>query len=707
MSSARLLTPVIGAGLLLSGLPAFADNYVAGANYSNGQVYALCFDDAAGTATRSTWQADGGTKPSSLVFYTGNSDELGKEQLQLLVADSSGEILRFLWGEAYTVGEEPQKDCNAIEITPTVSVYDKNLAVGPDAPDGLSVTSDQQLISVSANGGSASSEIWRFDMSTSPADTASAVTPVPVLTNLPYTDIVESLVLPSNTTSTDLHGDLLVVTNTPSAILRVDSACIAKGAGPCTGYDDFIGGGSNVSLPAEPAGIALLPSPYQDKLLVSTRDGSIAVYDLSSGSAVLEDPALITNLGQGKFKIKTARKVAVQDEQSSRLVSFAANVYVAGRNNGSIIQTTLEVSNGVVSLAAGPSLEVNIGIEHPRGLATTSDDFIRISTCTVDCPDQVVVDISTVIEHSFDVSATTGEPITGYIGETYDVLKDPRPQCVGSSASADPGLLYIFEGQVYTYNPGANSVVIPSHLCGSPADDPHLLLIRTVSNIDPTKIELNHRAYDTDLDNDGVKDLDCFAGDLNNLPAVGWAPIPETGEDTIVEGQQIIDMITGCGSLRMKTRTLSYFVMGLRNQVFASSSKGKPGKATKTYFGTIINSEYDYLVQTLQEAAMTTSCVGDPVLLSEIYDTITGIQTDIGKGRYRKLDADTLALFAQLRDNDNNLMLAPKFQGCPKNFIGDVESRMSHLYFSTATKLLDKTWTPGCSEENLIELCLQ
>ncbi|RDV28894.1 hypothetical protein DXV75_00020 [Alteromonas aestuariivivens] len=709
---------VVWASLLVLVSPlAFSDNYVAGANYSNGQVYALCFDQDTGTAIRSTTSADGGTKPASLTFFTGNSNELGKDQLQLFVADESGQIRRFLWGEEFTVGEEPQKDCSTIVIEPTVQLYSKNDGTGPTAPNGLVVAPEQQLVTLSSANGGTESSIWRFDLQQSPVTAPQSLLPELVIAALPFGELNESLVLPQNMASTALHSDLLVATTSPAAIIKIDSKCLAPGASPCgtADWQELIGGSGSVPLAADPAGIALLPSPHQDILLVSTRSGDVAVYNLSSGQAVLDNPALISGLGQGKFKIKTARKVDIDIEQNSRVITFAANLYVAGRNNGSVVQIGLEMVEGNLELSSDPVLTVNQGIEHPRGLATTSEDFIRIFGCTENCPDEILVDISTVIEHSFDVSAQTGEPISGYIGETVEVFKDERPACQGLNSTAAPQPLYIWNNQLYTYDPDpvtptdpvSTSVMIPSQYCGSPANDPHILLIRTISNIDPTLTDIKHRAYDTDLDEDGVADLDCTSGDASQFPAVGWAPIPETNDPPIVEGQTMIDVITGCGSLRLRTRTMSYFIPNLRVRPVASATKGKgkPGKQNFTSFGPILIAEYDGLQRTLEEANLTSGCIVSTPTLEEVYTSISDIQSDIERGRTRTLQSDTMALFEVLRNNE--LMISPKGLGCPLNYQGDVKSRITHLYFSTATKLLGQTWVEGCNEENLIELCLQ
>ncbi|GAB3025512.1 hypothetical protein [Bowmanella dokdonensis] len=719
-------------GSLLCSPQAGADSYVAGANYSNGQVYALCFDDESGTAVRSQLSADGGTKPVSLVFFTGKTDELGKEELQLLVADEAGEIRRFGWGETLTIGEEPQKDCNNVQISPRPSLYSKQQGPGPAAPNGLSVAPGDLLLVLNnpqgsgkgkgKKSGTPGGELWKFDL-LNPASQ-----PVKVLSALPHGRLEETLVLPSNLSAQALHDDLLIVANDPSVVKKVDRACYEHPTSGCGGAAvvDFIGGDSAAILTGEPAGITLLPSPNQDKLLLSSNDGSVALYDISSGQAVLEDETLISNLGAGKFKIKALRDLDSLSLNGRRVVSFQANLYVAGRNNGSVQQISLSLVNGNLVADTASILQVSDGIQHARALATTSEDFIRIAPCEVNCPDKLVVDIAYVIEHEFDTSAQTGEPVAGYIGETYQVLRDPRPACNSDFSTLQPGPLFIWKSQVYPYDPDpvtpldpdSTSVMIPGYLCGSPAHDPHILLVRTLSDIETRRSEIGHRTYDTDFDGDGLADLSCLSADRGQQPVVGWAPIPETGEDSIVEGQQIIDTVTGCGSVRIKTRELSYFVIGLRNHIVqggtALTHKTRQNNlqaaavSSETYqYSQRVNAEFKGLRDTLSEAVAELTCVANPLVAAQVDSDVADIQSDLLQQDYSLLESKTLNLLNQIRDNDNHLAVAAKGSGCSKNYLGDLNARATHVYFSLATKLLGKVWVPGCPESLPVEQCLQ
>lgn len=679
--------------------PALADSYVAGVNYANGQLYALCFDDENGTATRSKTLGDGGKRPVSMVFFSGKTDELGKDALQLLVADEAGQIKRFEWGEQLTIGVEPQKRCDVIEISASHTFYDKRDGKGPAAPNGLSVAPGDKLLALSPGKRNAG-ELWRFDL------LAPGQAPTRLLNNLPYGSLQETLVLPASMGNASLHEDVLIVANTPDAIVKVDRSCYASGQ--CTNqWSEFIGGSSGVPLPSTPTGIALLPEPHQDRLLVMTESGEVALYNLQGGAPVLEDPALLSGLGNGKFKIKTLRDIDVNQSRGSNQITFKAHLFVAGRNNGSVLQITLIEENDGIAVESPDFLEVNQGIQHPRALAVTSEDFIRIPACSDNCPQQIVVNISTVIEHRFDLSSQTGEPISGYLGETFQVFADPRPGCHRDFVNQVPGPLYIWQDNLYMQDPDpvtpsdpvSTSVMIPSHLCGSPDNDPHIMLVRTVSNIEVTRSEVEHRIFDTDFDNDGEADLDCYTYDKLRQPAAGWAPIPELSEDGIVEGRQVIDLATGCGSVRMKTRELSYFVLGLRNKI-------QPDTPAINQFAQILLREFQGLRQTLVEAQYAPACVGDLQAATQMENDILAIEGDLNNLTLGNLKSDMLSLLQRLRDNANFLNVAAKGQGCTQNSLGDLRSRMTHIYFNGATKLLGQVWAPDCPYEVNLEYCL-
>ena len=683
-----------------------ANSYVAGANYSNGQLYALCFNDLEpGQAPlRSTIDADAGVKPVSLAFYTGKTDELGKEELQLFAADEAGVIRRFSWGETTDVGTEPQKDCNDIIIEQTGILYDKNQGAGPQSPDGLVVLPGDKLLVLNSSNGSSASQIWLFDL-LQPNNP-----PQLLLDNIPHNTLAESTLIPSNANTIELQEDLLVVVNEPSAVLRIDKNCYQSGQCSASDISYFIG---EELISGTPSGIAFIPPPNQDKLIVSMSGGTIASYDVGSGQATVESAEFVTGLGAGKFKVKSLRDVNVNNVNNDEILSFEANIYIAGRNNGSVKEMKVTVQNGQLTLVSNQVQEINIGIEHPRGLATTSDDFIRIEACTSDCPDNIVVDISTVIQHSWDPNITTGEDLAGYIGESYHVLKDPRPACNANNQGAATQPLYISNDNVYMTEPSdANRVMIPAHLCGSPADDPHIILIRTVSDIDPQKTTIAHKAYNTDFNEDGVSDLDCYSSDREQQPALGWAPIPELAEDPIVEGQQIIDTATGCGSVRSATREWSYFVVGLRYQVFplpTSKSKKKSAKEYTAKFGEIISDELSGLANAINEANSIAACDVNSQAADDILAEIVLLQDNMASNLNNKtlndIEAGMLSVLNKLRDNDMYLSVADKSLSCNKNYQGTFKSRATHLYFSIATKMLEKTWLANCPSDAPVESC--
>ena len=647
----------------------------AGSNSSNGRIFGICFDDADGDGKpdpRTSASVDGGTSPVALAYYLDPTNIYGgnpENARKLFVADEKGAIRAFNWPSATSN--------DACDFSPSQDMrYEYNAAAsptGPASPNGLSVTRGKQLLVLDSKAGNFTSKLWRFDLRQGALDAPVLLDPAvsvtidgqPVAADL----LEEGLSLPG--------GDFLVASANPRAILKYDATCIA-GPGPCSATTLL--GPSN--LPGTPAGIALAPAPLTSKLLVSATNGTVEVFDLSGGDTPQrQSTPLISGLNQGRFKIKTLRTVSGDDYQL-----YAGDLYLAGRNNGQIIQMNILDQDGVLTAPRDEygnfvyqSLD---SVQFPVGLATTEVDTISGETCS----SPAGCNATAIMSHRI----ITNTPLPGALGEQYEVYAEPREACGGTLIPACPG-----EGEpgfapdcdnslsLQQLNPAYEDIRIPGNLCGAP----NIVVVDVDSNI-----AINSEVIEHTIEYSNISDnLSCQGNDRGLQPVVTWAT--KAGEDPVVEGQRVVDMTTGCGSVRAWTKDNSMYVLGMTySQADGIDSSGakKELRQLDALFATIVREEIANLRATLEEAKLSLagSCINDPE--DFLGASLTDLETRYDRGQYgfAQAIADEIAT----RIETNSAIIGPKNLTCSENYRGELQARSRHIWYNINSKVLGKTW---------------
>ncbi|MBB5210084.1 hypothetical protein [Microbulbifer hydrolyticus] len=672
---ARLILAPLSLLTALHSSIAVSATSVAGSNSSNGRVFGICFDDANGDGQpdpRTSASADGGTTPVALAFYLDPLSIYANDAAnarKLFVADEKGRIRALSWPSP--LGDDK---CNFTPVPDNHYQYDAATAsAGPANPNGLSVTRGRQLLVLDSKAGNVKSQLWRFDLAQGHLGTPLLLDEdVKVNVNgetVSSQFLEEGLSLP--------NGDFLVASSDPRAILRYKADCIA-GPGPCPA--ETLLGPDNLS--GTPAGIALAPAPLTSKLLVSATNGTVEVYDMTStGTPVRQANPLISGLNQGRFKIKTLRTVTGSEYQQ-----YAGDLYLAGRNNGQIIQLNILDQNG--ELAAPRDEYGNFvyqalsSVQFPVGLAATEVD----TASATECASATGCNITPAINHRI----VAEHPIAGDVGEQYEIYPDPRTICGGNvipacppagapdySASCDNSI------SLRQLNPAYEDVRIPGNLCGSP----NIAVVDVNSSIDITSEVIEHTVEYSNISDA----LDCHGSDRSRQPVVAWAT--KAGEDPVVEGQKTVDVTSGCGSVRAGTREYSYFVFGLRYlpDPYSDLSGSKKSERQLTdLFVDIVRQEITALRATFEEARLSSggSCVVDPDNL--LGTSLSDLETDFDRGQHRFAQEHAQS-FAGFIEADSSLV-SPKNLGCSENFRGELQTRAIHIWYNINSKVLDKPW---------------
>jgi hypothetical protein len=490
---------------------------VTAANASNDAIYSVAFSNGSGTTT--ILNTDGGSlhDVTSLVFFPNRASF----QLDLLVTDNQGGLILRYPGDFHA----------GTPTTGTVVFAGGN--TGPANPDGLSVDAADNLFVVNDKEGSTSiPQLWVL-----PSDNAGGFTS-PVLLdaaygsneNLQETLIVGTTIIPPGGTSPVLNpGDLLVLTNNPSTVLRY--AGNSYGNGPVTPSTPTTP--PLITLPAGtiPGGMAFWPP--DNSLLVTTSRGTILQYHLTPN----ETPATFASgLGNGKFKIKTGIQFGLP------------YAYVANNNGGTILQFS-----GPNQLLA----TVTAGVQHPQGLAVTNINYAPLSTCQVTGGCDLLG--GQVIRHDVPNLSVTGNVLE----DVCVVPVDPRPldsnnNCTGTlPVSTVCGAF------------GNTTVVIPASLCGSSGSTQRgFALVKTLTQEYTTQqFPFNGALISNDANLGNVLPPAPPPGNPNCNPpgtplgTLAWAPLP--GEGTVVEGNNLLEVTSGCDGSTSKSYGLSLFGIGL------------------------------------------------------------------------------------------------------------------------------------------------
>lgn len=502
---------------------------VTAANASNDAIYSVAFSNGSGTI--SILNTDGGSlhDVTSLAFFPNRKSF----QLDLLVTDNQGGLILRYPGDFHP----------GTPTTGTVVFAAGN--TGPDNPDGLSVDAAGNLFVVNDKEGSTSiPQLWVL-----PSDGAGGFAN-PVLLdaaygsneNLQETLIVGTTIIPPGGASPVLYpGDLLVLTNNPSTVLRYAGS---NGNGPISATTPTTP--PLITLPAGtiPGGMAFWPP--DNSLLITTSRGTILQYHLTPN----ETPGTFASgLGNGKFKIKTGIQFGLP------------YAYVANNNGGTILQF-----GGPNQLLA----TVTAGVQHPQGLATTNVAYAPLTSCqdqqTNGC-DLLGGGQSPVITHD----VTNLPPLGGNVVEDVCVVPvDPRIaqylSCTDAAASAQ----YQNGLPVAQVCAGYGSTVIPNSLCGaSGSNSSGFALVKTLTQAyaTPASFPFNGALISNDSNLPNVlPPSPTNPNPVCNPPGtplgtLAWAPL--AGEGIVAEGNNMLDVTSGCDGSTSKSYGLSLFGIGL------------------------------------------------------------------------------------------------------------------------------------------------
>jgi hypothetical protein len=235
-----------------------------------------------------------------------------------------------------------------------------------------------------------------------------------------------TIIPPGGTLPVVSPGDLLVLTNNPSMVLKYAGS---NGHGPLAATTPSV----LLTLPAGtvPGGLAFWPA--DNSLLITTARGTILQYHLTPN----ETPATFAaNLGNGQFKIKTGIQTGVP------------YAYVANNNGGDILQF-----NGAGQLLA----PVTSGVQHPQGLALTNAAYAPLTACQNQQTNGCDLLGGRVLTHQVPPTLS----LMGNVLEDVCVVAvDPRLVQPNSSCTTALPVSTVCAGF-------SSTTVVPASLCGS------------------------------------------------------------------------------------------------------------------------------------------------------------------------------------------------------------------------------------------------
>jgi hypothetical protein len=499
---------------------------VTAANSSNDAIYNVVFSNGGGSTTVLNTDAASLHRLTSLVFFS-NPASL---QLDLLAADNQGgTILRY------------RGDFGPGMPTAGTAVFTAGGA-GPANPDGLSLDAAGNLFVVNAKPGATSSpQLWVL-----PANgTGGFGTAVSLDANYGSSESLQetlvagtTIIPPGGTLPVVSPGDLLVLTNNPSMVLKYAGS---NGHGPLAATTPSV----LLTLPAGtvPGGLAFWPA--DNSLLITTARGTILQYHLTPN----ETPTTFAdNLGNGQFKIKTGIQAGVP------------YAYVANNNGGDILQFS-----GANQLVA----TVTSGVQHPQGLALTNAAYAPLTACQNQQTNGCDLLGGRVLTHQVPPTLS----LTGNVLEDVCVVAvDPRLVPPNNSCTTALPVATVCAG----FSSTTSMTVIPASLCGSSGPSGKgFALVKTLTQAyaTPGAYPFNGSLIfnDSNLLNilppsptDPLCNPPLPSPPPPYVPPLGtlaWAPLD--GEGVIVEGNNLMEVTSGCDGGTSKSYGMSLFGVGL------------------------------------------------------------------------------------------------------------------------------------------------
>jgi len=643
-----LVCTSLATGLAATGVQA-DELHVTAANASTNALYELSFGPTpplGATALAATpIPPKGGSSVRSLIYVA--NEQSGR--VDLLAADTTGgKIVRY-----------------AAAAGPALPVWAWPVA-GPRGTDGLSVDSQGNLYAISSD--PARNELWvlRRDPALPPG--AGFLPPLLVdNSNFSTTSkmrLLETVVVRTAIPGGPGTGDLLVLVN-DGRVLRYSAASLQNflaGTRPIAPPQTLVTAAQSPTS-HKPTGMALWPT--DGSLLVATIGGSVLRYTLTTtGSTAM--PAFATGLGMALGEIETFVRSSVPyavstQPQSGKIFEFGAPPALGCPN---------------LAVACNTPLATVTTVSNPVGLATT-DASAPTQDCvfTVSDPDHGCTLLGGAIKLGVS-SANTGATI---LDTSCTIDKDPR---------VDP-ILFTCDGTplpVATLCPGYGPTVIPGYLCGAAGPSMRgFSLIKSVElNGFPTapsdllvKEELSADAL-LAPPNPGCPDL-----------TMSWAPL--TGEGTIPEANDMIELTSYCGSTRAISPGHSLTGVGLQlNPGFFT------GATSADQLVTFANQKLDNLSATVNAANIPDNSV-KTALASCVAKTRTYLNDTVNLtaptryacAAHQAWTCDNSVNTASFAANPNQLSAYSAIRGRLANLILTINTRLNGQPASTVWPLAD------------------
>lgn len=633
----RAFRSLLALVLLFSSAALYAQSVnVTAANSSNDAIYTVTFSNGGGSIDILNTDAGSLHHLTSLVFLTNPSSF----QLDLLAADNQGSIIVRYPGDFHT----------GSPTTGTV-VFNGDSGTGPAYPDGLSVDGQGDLFVVNAKPGNASNpQLWVL-----PSNGAGGfVKPVEIDSNYGSSEVLDDTLVVGTTITPPgggqpvlNPGDLLVLSTNPSQVLLYHGS---GGNGPLVaGMPTVL-----ITLPtgALPGGLAFWPT--DNSLLVTTSRGTIYQYQPPyTGTPT----TFASGLGNGQFKIKTG------------IQSGLPYAFIANNNGGDILEFN------------GPNSEIAVvtsGVQHPQGLAVTNVNYAPITACQ----DQQTNGCDLLGQEVITHNVPTNLSLVGNVVENVCLVPvDPRLANGGSCTTSLP-VSQVCAGF-------SDTIVIPPSLCGSSGPTGQgFALVKTLTQAYQSPFAFNGSLVfsDSNLQNilpPSPTDPVCNPPGTP-LGTLAWAPLP--GEGIVAEGNNLVEVTSGCDGGGSRESGLSMFGVGLSINTVATGGLASFAAGKYTTLTTTLQGE-------VQEGALPAAInpgtqPPDGNLTYQVQQCINTSQMAFGKGASYYVGAAKEALAA---DQTIAAVASQSPPFTPKadypNPSGSLRMRLQNIYYTINTRL--------------------
>jgi hypothetical protein len=628
--------------------------HVTAASASNNKAYNLNFAPAGATALAITPLSSASVRS---MVYVGNQ-ATGKTDL--IAADQTGSRIVRYAGATGTA----------------TTIWTKSTA-GPLSPLGLSADGLGNLYVTRGDKGKP--ELWVLKRNPAQPIGAGYLAPVKIdgssFGTSTQTRLLETLVVPGATPGGLGAGDLLVLVD-DGRVYRYAAAGLKSflaGTGPAPVAVKVVPP-SNSPPGHSPTGMALWPT--DGSLLVTTVDGSVLRYSLTaSGSTVMAPFA--TGLGScatGNGSLLGLIKTFVR--------SNAAYAVLSQPQRNRILELGAPPAAGCPNPAAvcNAPLATISTISSPLALATT-DSGAPTQDCvfTNSDPDHGC----TLLGGAIKLGVSSANPGATIVDAVCTIDNDPRVDpvmhtCDGTSLAVE------------TLCPGYGPTTIPGYLCGGSGPSGRgLSLIKSVE-------QNGFSTAPSDLLVKEELSADALLAPPNpTCPQVtaGWAPL--TGEGTIPEANDMIELASYCGSTRILSPGHSLIGVGLQlNTDFFA------GANTAAKLVTFANMKLDKLSATVTAANIPDSSVktalGSCVAKTKGYLNDTVNLTPSGRyacAAHQAWTCDSTVNASSFGSNPDKLSAYSSIRGRLANLILTINTRLAGQPASTVWPLPDPALT--------------